>query len=85
MESISDIRNRRKKPKSFLMRKQKEEGSKAAFQEGTGLSGNDGEAPGKKKSRLKFGEGESVKTEKLLLSRKQEVQLPQHCTVRSAK
>lgn len=46
---------------------------------------NEGEAPGKKKSRLKFGEGESVKTEKLLLPRKQEVQLPQHCTVRSAK
>lgn len=29
----------KEKLKSFLMKKQKEEGSKAAFQEGTGLSG----------------------------------------------
>ena len=31
---------------------------------------NDGEAPGKKKSRLKFGEGESVKTEKTSVVKK---------------
>ena len=31
---------------------------------------NEGEAPGKKKSRLKFGEGESVKTEKTSVVKK---------------
>lgn len=86
MESISAIRNRKKKPKKFSYeeaRKKKE--AKQHSKKAQVYQANEGEAPGKKKSRLKFGEGESVKTEKLLLSRKQEVQLPQHCTVRSAK
>lgn len=84
---------------NFRHQKQKEKAKKFSYEEARKkkeakqhskkaqvYQANEGEGSGKKKSRLKFGEGgESVKQKKLLLLRKQEVQLPQHCTVRSVK
>ena len=62
---------------NFRHQKQKEKAKKFSYEEtkkkkeakqhskkAQVYQANDGEAPGKKKSRLKFGEGESVKTEK---------------------
>ena len=83
---------------NFRHQKQKEKAKKFSYEEARKKKeakqhskkaqvyrANEGEAPGKKKSRLKFGEGESVKTEKTSAVKKEEVQLPQHCTVRLAK
>ena len=68
---------------NFRHQKQKEKAKKFSYEEAKKkkeakqhskkaqvYQANDGEAPGKKKSRLKFGEGESVKTEKTSVVKK---------------
>ena len=68
---------------NFRHQKQKEKAKKFSYEEAKKkkeakqhskkvqvYQANEGEAPGKKKSRLKFGEGESVKTEKAFVVKK---------------
>ncbi|MCB5756329.1 peptidase M23, partial [Mediterraneibacter faecis] len=68
---------------NFRHQKQKEKAKKFSYEEARKkkeakqhskkaqvYQANEGETPGKKKSRLKFGEGESVKTEKTSVVKK---------------
>lgn len=68
---------------NFRHQKQKEKAKKFSYEEARKrkeakqhskkaqvYQANEGESPGKKKSRLKFGEGESVKTEKASVVKK---------------
>ena len=86
MESISAIRNRKKKLESFLMRKQKRRRKQSNIpRRHRSIRQMMEKLLERRNPAWSLAKGNLWKQKKLLLSRKQEVQLPQHCTVRSAK
>ena len=69
--AVAEMRYEQEKAKKFSYEEaKKKKEAKQHSKKAQVYQANDGEAPGKKKSRLKFGEGESVKTEKTSVVKK---------------